>query len=95
MGRPTAGDLLMWAGVAAGAFGALLLGMGAWVNMPAALVIAIAKALPFVVAAALLALGAVVRRRTVRRQSAAAPPAELGDGAAPAPARRAAHRERA
>jgi hypothetical protein len=63
--------------------------------MPPALVIAIAKALPFVVAAALLALGAVVRRRTVRRQSAAAPPAELGAGAAPAPARRAAPRERA
>ena len=95
MRRPSAGDLLMWAGVAVGAGGALLLGMGAWVSMPPALVVAIAKALPFVVAAALLALGAVVRRRTVRRQAVGAPPAELGAGAAPAPADRAARRERA
>lgn len=85
----------MWAGLAVGAFGALLLGMGAWLSMPPRMVIVIAQALPFVVAAALLALGAVVRRRTVRRQSAGAPPAELGAGAAPAPARPAAQREKA
>ena len=64
--RRGVGDVLMWAGAAVGALGALLLGLGAWMNLPPALVVAIAKALPFIVAAALMALGAVTRRHARR-----------------------------
>ena len=64
--RRGVGDLLMWAGAAVGALDALLLVLGAWVHLPPALVIAIAKALPFLVAVALLALGAVTRRQARR-----------------------------
>jgi hypothetical protein len=77
------GDVLMWAGAAVGAFGALLLGLGAWMNLPPALVIAIAKALPFVVAAALLTLGAILRRharRTAELRALAASNQALLDG---------------
>lgn len=64
--RRGVGDVLMWAGAAVGVVGAVLLAMGAWMNLPPALVIAIAKALPFVVAAALLTLGAIMRRHARR-----------------------------
>ena len=64
--RRGVGDVLMWAGAAVGALGALLLGIGAWLHLPPALVIAIAKALPFIVAAALMALGAITRRHARR-----------------------------
>jgi hypothetical protein len=60
------GDLLIWAGTAVGVGGAVLMATGAWVSLPMSVVILIAKALPFVVAAALLTPGAIVRRSALR-----------------------------
>ena len=79
--KRSVGDLLMWLGAAVGAGGGVLLAMGAWVHLPQALIVAIAKALPFVVAAALLAIGAVVRRSAMRAGVARPPVLGAGDAA--------------
>lgn len=79
--KRSVGDLLMWLGAAVGAGGGVLLAMGAWVHLPQALIIAIAKALPFVVAVALLAIGAVVRRSALRAGPAHPPVLGTGDAA--------------
>ncbi|MGZ9194676.1 MAG: hypothetical protein ACXW65_20650 [Gemmatirosa sp.] len=80
--KRSVGDLLIWAGAAVGAGGGVLLAMGAWVHLPTAVVIVIAKALPFVVAAALLTIGAVVRRSALRAWSVQ-PSALLREGEPP------------
>ncbi len=80
--KRSVGDLLVWAGAAIGVGGAVLVAIGAWVHLPPALVILIAKALPFVVAAALLAIGAIVRRSALRAPPP--PPPSLGGGQPPA-----------
>jgi hypothetical protein len=79
--KRSVGDLLIWAGAAVGAGGGVLLAMGAWMHLPAALVVVIAKALPFVVAAALLTIGAVVRRSALRTRGPQ--PAALREGEPP------------
>lgn len=64
--------LFLTTGVAVGVLGALGLAAGAWANLPPAAIRALAMALPFVLAGALLAIGAVLGR--VAHRSAAAPP---------------------
>ena len=93
--------VLQATGAAIAAIGALGLAMGAWANLPPAVVRAIALALPFVLGGMLLAVGARVGRAATR--SAADRPAgdrpatdlapELGAGQPPADPTR--QRERA
>lgn len=60
--RAPTGTALLWAGAAVACFGGALLATGAWVALPPAAVVVLAKALPFVVGGALMTVGAILRR---------------------------------
>jgi hypothetical protein len=64
--RLTAGNALLAAGAAAAGAGGVLLATGAWEKLPPEAVVAIAKALPFVLGGAFIAVGAVLRRGAAR-----------------------------
>ena len=80
--RLTAGNALLAAGAAVAGLGGVLLATGAWVNLPPEAVVAIAKALPFVLGGALMAVGAVLRRGAARA-GGGLPPHALRPGARP------------
>ena len=87
--------IFLTTGVAAGAIGAVGIATGTWANLPPAVIRAMAMALPFVLAGALLVIGAVLGR--VAHRSAAPPsprpdtmvraPLALGDAALAMPVR--------
>jgi len=67
--RAPTGTALIWAGGAVAAGGGFLLANGAWLNLPPEVIVVLAKALPFVVGGAAMAIGAVVRRGALQSRA--------------------------